>query len=50
MSPQMTELLEELSEADEDVLVLIGKGMLWSKELDMEARALAEKAVAEFVV
>ena len=50
MSPQMTELLEELSEADEEILVMIGKGMLWSRELDAEAEALAEKVKAEFAV
>jgi len=50
MTPQLVDLLDELSQADEEVLVLIGKGMLWSKELDMEARALAEKVQAELTV
>jgi DNA-binding PadR family transcriptional regulator len=47
---QMLDLLDEMSEKDEEVLVAIGNGMLWSRELDAEARALAEKVEAELAV
>jgi hypothetical protein len=46
----MLDLLDEMSEKDEEVLVAIGNGMLWSRELDAEARALAEKVEAELAV
>ena len=32
----------------EYVIVTIGKGMFWSKEFDMEARALAKRIEEEF--
>ncbi len=52
---ELTSLLAEATTAydsfkpnDLDIIVTIGKGMFWSKELDKEARALATKIQDEF--
>ncbi len=39
---------KEYHQDTEDILVLIGKGMHWSAEIDAQARDLADKITEEF--
>jgi len=39
---------DQFSNEHQDIIVTIGKGMFWSREFDMEARALAKKINDEF--